>query len=216
MGDNGMKGAIFDLDGVIVDTAKYHYLAWKWLANQLDIEFTEKDNERLKGISRTRSLDILLEIGGLRLSEEEKRAYAEQKNARYMEYISQLTESSLLPGVQEYILRLRDQGIRIALGSASKNAVFILERLGVNDLFDIVVDGNRVSKVKPDPEVFLLACRELGLRAEECVVFEDAVAGIEAAHAAGMKVIGIGDKETLSGANQVVGNFDELINHHRT
>ncbi|GGA49989.1 beta-phosphoglucomutase [Paenibacillus physcomitrellae] len=206
-----MKGAIFDLDGVIVDTAKYHFLAWRELAAQLGFEFTEQDNERLKGVSRMESLRILLEVGGLELPEEEQQKLAESKNAKYVEYISKLEQSELLPGVREYLTGLREQGVKIALGSASKNAAFILERLGIAGLFDAVVDGTKVSKAKPDPEVFLTACRELGLAPQECIVFEDAAAGVAAAKAAGTGIVGIGRPEVLGEADQVVAGIFELL-----
>ncbi|OME51529.1 beta-phosphoglucomutase [Paenibacillus odorifer] len=208
-----MKGAIFDLDGVIVDTAKYHYLAWASLADELGFKFTEEDNERLKGVSRMRSLDILLEVGGLEFKEAEKQAMAEKKNRLYVEYISRLEESELLPGVKEYLTRLRSRGIGIALGSASKNAEFILNKLNITDLFDAVVDGNKVSLAKPDPEVFLIAAQEIGLQPDECVVFEDAEAGVQAGKAAGMKVVGIGKPEVLKEADLVVKGLYELLTH---
>jgi beta-phosphoglucomutase len=206
-----MKGAIFDLDGVIVDTAKYHYLAWASLADELGFTFTEEDNERLKGVSRMRSLDILLEVGGLQFEEAEKLAMAEKKNRLYVEYISKLEESELLPGVKEYLTGLRTHGIGIALGSASKNAEFILNKLNITDLFDAVVDGNKVSLAKPDPEVFLIAGQELGLQPDDCVVFEDAEAGVQAGKAAGMKVVGIGKPEVLKEADMVVKGLYELL-----
>lgn len=206
-----MKGAIFDLDGVIVDTAKYHYLAWASLADELGFKFTEEDNERLKGVSRMRSLDILLEVGGLEFKEAEKLAMAEKKNRLYVEYISRLEESELLPGVKEYLTGMRSRGIGIALGSASKNAEFILNKLNITDLFDAVVDGNKVSLAKPDPEVFLIAAQEIGLQPDECVVFEDAEAGVQAGKAAGMKVVGIGKPEVLKEADLVVKGLYELL-----
>ncbi|WP_342562025.1 beta-phosphoglucomutase [Paenibacillus sp. FSL R7-0345] len=205
-----MKGAIFDLDGVIVDTAKYHYLAWRSLASELGFNFTEADNERLKGVSRMRSLDILLEIGGLEFTEAEKLAMADKKNRLYVEYISRLDESELLPGVKPYLDELRGSGISIALGSASKNALFILDRLNIAGLFDAVVDGNRVSKAKPDPEVFLTAAEELDLQPGQCVVFEDAEAGVAAAKAAGMQVVGIGRSEVLKEADIIVSGLHDL------
>lgn len=205
-----MKGAIFDLDGVIVDTAKYHFLAWRSLAGELGFPFTEADNERLKGVSRMRSLDILLEIGGLSFSEAEKLAMAEKKNRLYVEYISQLDESELLPGVRAYLSSLRVRGVAVALGSASKNAAFILDKLNIAELFDTVVDGNKVSRAKPDPEVFLTACRELGLKPQDCVVFEDAEAGVAAGKAAGMYVVGIGRPELLKAADLVISGLHEL------
>jgi beta-phosphoglucomutase len=208
---DNFKGAIFDLDGVIVDTAKYHYLAWKWLAEQWGFEFTEADNERLKGVSRTRSLEIVLEIGGIELSAEEKERKAAEKNERYLEYIRRMDESELLPGAKEYLLKLRGKGVRIALGSASKNAMFILDKVGIAGLFDAVVDGTKVSKAKPDPEVFLVGCRELGLSPEDCIVFEDAEAGVEAAVAAGIYVVGIGSSDILREADLVIGGLDALV-----
>ncbi|MEK3683934.1 beta-phosphoglucomutase [Paenibacillus sp. FSL R10-2736] len=205
-----MKGAIFDLDGVIVDTAKYHYLAWRSLAEELGFQFTEEHNERLKGVSRMRSLDILLEIGGLEFSEAQKLVMADKKNRLYVEYISGLDEAELLPGVKAYLSGLRMRGVGVALGSASKNAVFILDKLNIAGLFDAVVDGNKVSRAKPDPEVFQTACRELGLQPQDCVVFEDAEAGVAAGKAAGMQVVGIGKREVLKEADLVVSGLHEL------
>jgi beta-phosphoglucomutase len=206
-----MKGAIFDLDGVIVDTAKYHYLAWKRLAQELGFEFKESDNERLKGVSRMQSLEILLEVGGISCSMEEKRVLADKKNDWYVEYISIIDESELLKGAKEYLIQLKNSGIKIALGSASKNAPAILHSLKITNLFDAIVDGNKVSKAKPDPEVFLKAAKELGLKAQECVVFEDAEAGITAARAAGMMTVGIGSRSILKEADIVVTGLYELI-----
>lgn len=208
---DNMKGAIFDLDGVIVDTAKYHYLAWKRLAGELGFEFTPKDNERLKGVSRMRSLEILLEVGGIAAGEAERLAMAEKKNNWYVDYIRKMDESELLKGAREYILKLKSRGVKIALGSASKNSPMILENLKIADLFDAVIDGNKVSKAKPDPEVFTLGARELGLPPEDCVVFEDAEAGVEAARRAGMKVVGIGDRQILKDADFVVAGLYELL-----
>lgn len=206
-----MKGAIFDLDGVIVDTAKYHYRAWKRLARELGFDFTPEDNERLKGVSRMRSLEILLEVGGIGPDEAQKLAMAEKKNDWYVEYIRKMDESELLKGAKDYILKLRSRGVRIALGSASKNSPMILENLRIADLFDAVIDGNKVSKAKPDPEVFALGARELGLDPADCVVFEDAEAGVEAARRAGMKVVGIGDRQILKDADLVVAGLYELL-----
>lgn len=208
---NNIKGAIFDLDGVIVDTAKYHYLAWSRLAKELGFEFTLQDNERLKGVSRVRSLEILLEIGDKNLSEAEKSIMAEEKNNWYVDYIKKMDESELLRGAKEYILKLKNQGVKIALGSASKNAPMILENLKIVELFNAVVDGNKVSKAKPDPEVFILGASELGVDPTDCVVFEDAEAGVEAAKRAGMKVVGIGEKEILKDADFVITGLYELL-----
>ncbi|WP_313561323.1 beta-phosphoglucomutase [Ruminiclostridium cellobioparum] len=208
---NNIKGALFDLDGVIVDTAKYHYLAWKRLAGELGFEFTEEHNERLKGVSRMRSLEILLEVGGISCTPEEKLAMAEKKNNWYVEYIKKMDESEILKGAREYLLKLKGEGVKIALGSASKNAPMILENLGITNLFDAVIDGNKVSKAKPDPEVFLLGAKELGLKAADCIVYEDAEAGIEAARRAGMGTVGIGSRDILKEADMVVNGLYELL-----
>jgi beta-phosphoglucomutase len=205
------KGALFDLDGVLVDTAKYHYLAWKWLAEQWGFPFTEADNERLKGVSRMRSLEIVLEIGGMTISTEEMERKANEKNERYLEYINQMDESELLPGAREYLLLLRKREVKIALGSASKNATFILEKVGITELFDVIIDGTKVSKAKPDPEVFIAGYVGLGLRPEDCIVFEDAEAGVQAAIAAGIYVVGIGSPEILMGADRVINGLSELV-----
>jgi beta-phosphoglucomutase len=206
-----MRAAIFDLDGVIVDTAKYHYLAWKRLANDLGFDFTEQDNERLKGVSRIRSLEILLEIGGIHLDEAAKAQAAARKNAWYVEYISQMEKSEILPGAAEYLQTIRTRGIKTALGSASKNAPLILDRLGITPLFDVIIDGNKVQHAKPDPEVFLRAADELNLPPASCVVFEDAEAGIEAARRAGMGAVGIGKPHTLKHADMIIGGLYQLV-----
>lgn len=206
-----MRAAIFDLDGVIVDTAKYHYLAWKRLAKEYGFDFTETDNERLKGVSRVRSLEILLEIGGLSLDEAEKDKMAAQKNEWYIDFIRHMSASEILPGAAEYLQNLRAKGIKTALGSASKNTPLILERLGISELFDSVVDGNKVSKAKPDPEVFLRAAAELNVPATSCVVFEDAEAGIKAALRANMGAVGIGKPVLLSEADMVIGGLWQLV-----
>jgi beta-phosphoglucomutase len=208
---DNINGAIFDLDGVIVDTAKYHYLAWKRLAKELGINFTEEDNERLKGVSRMRSLEIILELGGLSFSEEEMFKLTEKKNNWYVEYISAIDDSDIIEGTKEFIQKLKSKGVKIALGSASRNARLILERLQITDMFDAIVDGNKVKKAKPDPEVFLVAAKELGLRPEDCVVFEDAESGIAAAKAAGMKTVGIGSKDILKEADMVIKEFKALL-----
>ncbi len=197
------QAGLFDLDGVIVDTAKYHYLAWRNLARQLCFEFTEKDNQRLKGVSRMRSLEILLEVGGLTLDAERKIELAKQKNEEYVAYIKQLDRSELLPGAEACLQQLREKGIKTALGSASKNAPLILKNLEIAHLFDAIIDGNKVSKAKPDPEVFLLGAQAVGVPAAACVVFEDAEAGLQAARTAGMVAVGIGRAEELPSADIV-------------
>ncbi|SDB97673.1 beta-phosphoglucomutase [Williamwhitmania taraxaci] len=203
-----IKACIFDLDGVIVDTAKYHYLAWNRLANELGFEFSIEHNERLKGVSRMTSLDILLEVGGLTYSNAEKVVMAARKNEWYLEYIYKMTPDEILPGVISFLTMLREKGIKISLGSASKNAMLILERVQLQSFFDAVIDGNKALKAKPDPQVFLLAAQELNENPTNCVVFEDAAAGIEAALAAGMKCIGIGSPEILGRADKVVPGFE--------
>ena len=202
-----ISACIFDLDGVVVDTAKYHYIAWKSLANELGFDFTEEDNERLKGVSRMTSLDILLEIGGIELDEKTKLELAEKKNQNYLEYILKMTPEEILPGVKDFFNELKEQGIKIALGSASKNAMTILNQLELTDYFDAVVDGTHVSNAKPDPEVFLKGAELLDVSPSECVVFEDAEAGVEAAINGNMKCVGIGSSEVLGKANIVIPGF---------
>ena len=194
---------IFDLDGVIVDTAKYHYLAWRNLANALGFDFTEEQNELLKGVSRIQSLEILLSIGKVNLSEEKKQVLLLQKNKEYLEYVNKMTSEEILPGVNDLLNFLEVNDIKYALGSASKNAPLILEKVGLLNRFTAIVDGNDVSKAKPDPEVFLIGAKKLGINPENCVVVEDAIAGIEAANAAKMISIGIGDASVLNEADYV-------------
>lgn len=205
-----MKGFIFDLDGVIVDTAKYHYLAWKHLADQLGITFTHEDNERFKGVSRRRCLEMLLEMGGISVTRQQFDAWLQEKNEDYLKYISRMDASEILPDVTRVLDHLKERNIPMALGSASKNAVPILKKVGLMDYFETVVDGTQVARAKPDPEVFLIAASRLGLPPSDCVVVEDALAGIEAANTAGMYSLGIGDPEVLLGADRVFGDFTEI------
>jgi len=202
-----IKAFLFDLDGVIVDTAKYHYIAWKKIAAGLGFDFTPEDNERLKGISREESLEILLGIGNISLGKEEKEQLAREKNNIYTGLIAQMGPEEILPGVKEFLISARKKGIKTALGSASKNAAPILNTLGLLGYFDAVIDGNKISKAKPDPEVFLNGAKELNVLPDECVVFEDAAAGIEAARKGNMKSIGIGKPGILSGADAVLPGF---------
>jgi len=208
-----IEGAIFDLDGVIVDTAKYHYSAWKKLANMLGFEFTEKDNEKLKGVSRKESLEILLKIGGKEneFSEAQKEELMDIKNSWYLEYIDKLTEDDLLPGAKELILTLKEQGIKTGLATASKNAMLILERLNIKDLFDAIVDGTQISRAKPDPEIFLKCAQKLKIDPQKCIVFEDAAAGVKAAKLAGMFAVGVGAFEILSEADIVVSSLEQML-----
>lgn len=205
-----IKAVIFDLDGVIVNTAKYHYLAWKHLANSLGFDITEKQNEHLKGVSRVKSLDIILEWGGIELGENQKEVLLIQKNKEYLDYIDTLSKTDILPGVKEVLDYLKKTDKQIALGSASKNAIPILEKLEILNLFDVIVDGNSVKKAKPNPEVFLNAADKLNIAPEYCVVVEDAKAGIEAANSADMISVGIGDKLVLNKANYVLADTSKL------
>lgn|SRR5690606_14192792 len=207
---NKIKTYIFDLDGVIVDTAKYHFLAWKKLADKLGINFTKAHNELLKGVSRIRSLEIILELGNKPISDADFDRYLIQKNNDYLTYIAQMDKSEILPGVLDALKFIKEKGGKIVLGSASKNAKPILEKVGLIEYFDAIVDGNDVSKAKPDPEVFLLGAERTNSKPSECVVFEDAVAGIQAANIAGMLSVGIGEKEILNEAQLVFKNFTEL------
>jgi beta-phosphoglucomutase len=204
------KACIFDLDGVIVDTAKYHFLAWKRLSDQLGINFTEEDNERLKGVSRMASLDIILDIGKKNLTPEQKLDYATQKNKWYVDYISRMTPAEILPGGLDFIRELKKAGILVAVGSASKNTPDILKRVGILHLFDAVADGNNVKNAKPDPEVFLKAAELLNVNPSVCTVFEDAAAGVQAALSAGMMAIGIGSATILKNAHYVVAGLHEM------
>ena len=203
------KAAIFDLDGVIVNTAKYHYLAWKRLAKEkYGFDFSEEDNERLKGVSRMRSLEILLECGGIKnISTDEMEKDAALKNKWYVEYISNIDKNEILDGAVEYLVWLHQKRIKTALGSASKNAQIILNNLGITKLFDVILDGNSVTKPKPNPEVFLIGAQKLKIAPENCIVFEDSEAGINAAIKGRMKSIGIGNSDTLKKANAVIGGL---------
>merc|ERR1711916_401758 len=181
-----MKGFIFDLDGVIVDTAKYHFLAWRNLANQLGFDFTEEQNEMLKGVSRVKSLEILLDIGKIDLPQAKKDKLLIKKNEEYLEYVNKMTADEILPGVKQLLNYLDENKVKYALGSASKNAPLILEKVGLINRFAAIVDGNDVSKAKPDPEVFLIGAKKLNISPNNCVVVEDAIAGVQAANAANM------------------------------
>jgi len=204
------KGFIFDLDGVIVDTAKYHYLAWKKLANSIGIDFSQEQNEHLKGVSRTHSLEKILAWGNITLEEDEFMELMARKNNDYLSYIDKMDESEILPDVNKILSYLRNQKQPIALGSASRNARAILKRVKLVDQFDAIIDGNNVSKAKPNPEVFLNAANALEMNPEDCVVFEDSVAGIQAANKAQMISIGIGEASILNEADFVFKNFTEI------
>jgi beta-phosphoglucomutase len=207
---SNIKACIFDLDGVIVDTAIYHYQAWKRLANQLGFDFTEQDNEQLKGVSRVRSLQIILALGSVTKTEAEQEELATLKNTWYVDMISHMRPDEILPGAKEFVQACRSAGIKTALGSASKNSMTILDKIGMTSLFDAIIDGNKVTHAKPDPEVFLKGAQELGIPPANCVVFEDAIAGVAAAKAGGMKAIGIGAPEVLNKANMVLSGLNEM------
>ncbi len=204
-----IKCCIFDLDGVLVDTARYHYLAWRRLAAELGFEFTPEAGEATKGVSRMASLEIVLRAGGMNehYSDAEKEVLAAKKNGWYLEYIERMTAAEVLPGVRDFLLELRAKGIVTVLGSASKNAGVILDRCDLRNLFDAIVDGTVVSRAKPDPEVFTKGAEAVGESPAECVVFEDAAAGIEAATRAGMRSVGVGEGSALGKATLLLPTF---------
>ncbi|MGW1455447.1 beta-phosphoglucomutase [Salegentibacter agarivorans] len=204
------KGVIFDLDGVIVDTAKFHFLAWRKLANDLGFDFTKAQNEQLKGVSRVESLKKILEWGELELSKTEFKRQMALKNENYLSYVAKMDEDEILPGVQKVIDYLIENNVPFALGSASKNARNILKKINLLEKFDAIVDGNDVSKAKPDPEVFLIAAGKINIKPENSIVFEDSVAGVQAANNANMMSIGIGEKEILAEADYVFNDFTEI------
>ena len=206
------KCFIFDLDGVIVDTAKYHFQAWRALAKELGIDFSIEQNEKLKGISRVRSLEKILEWGDQKLEPFEFQNKMNEKNENYLEFISNMNTTELLPDVDRVLKYLTRNNQFIALGSASKNARLILKKVKISALFDVIVDGNDVTKAKPNPEVFLKAARKTKCNPKNCIVFEDSVAGIKAANQAGMISIGIGDSSILNEAQYNFKNFKELNN----
>lgn len=206
MEKNRLKAVIFDLDGVITDSAKYHYLAWKELADELGIPFDEEYNEKLKGVSRMESLELILENGnaGGRYTDEEKNAMADKKNENYKELIKAITPADLLPGIGSFLEELKESGIRIALASVSKNAPFIIGQLQLDDYFDYIADAEAVPHAKPFPDIFLAGMDAFGLKPEECVGIEDARTGIEAIHRAGMKAVGVGTPSEMEEADLVL------------
>lgn len=205
-------GLLFDLDGVLTDTARYHYLAWKRLAEELGLAFGEADNERLKGVDRLRSLEIILEINGAldRFTQEEQLALAQRKNGYYREFIGQITPGDVLPGIREFLDEAQAGGILTAVASASKNAGFVLERLGLAGRFDYVADAALVARAKPDPEIFLVCAQALGLRPDQCIGIEDSQAGIEAILGAGMFAVGINVHVTSAAPDLALRSTGEL------
>lgn len=205
------QAVIFDLDGVICFTDRYHYLAWKKMADELGVYFDETINNRLRGVSRMESLKIILENYDGSLTEEEKLALAEKKNRFYVELLSQMTEKDLSVEVAETLERLRQKGIKLAIGSSSKNAKYILERLGLKDYFDAVSDGTNISRSKPDPEVFLKAAEFLQKKPAECLVVEDAKAGVAAAHNGGFDSAGLGEAAFCEDVTYGMKSFGDLL-----
>jgi beta-phosphoglucomutase len=205
-----IKACLFDMDGVIVDTAKYHFLAWQRLADSLSIEFTEKHNEQLKGVSRVDSLERILHWGNLVLNNAKKLELMDLKNRWYLEYVKGVNPKEMLPGAHELLLDLHHNGVKIGLGSSSKNSVMILEKLEILDLFDTIVDGTTIHMSKPHPEVFLRGASSLGLQPSDCVVFEDAISGVQAAIDGGFVCVGIGDPNVLSHATVVIDTLQDV------
>ena len=205
-----IEACIFDLDGVIVDTAKYHFKAWQKMANALGIEFSHEQNENLKGVSRMESLDYILQLGQIQQTDEEKLALATQKNEDYILSIKNLDQSEILPGVSTFLQSLKDQKIKIALGSSSKNAQTILNKLDLTQFFEVIVDGTKTTRSKPDPQVFEMGAALMHSAPERTVVFEDALKGVEAALRGGFKCIGVGDRAILKEAHHVISGFEKF------
>jgi beta-phosphoglucomutase len=205
-----MKGFLFDLDGVLVSTEHNHFLAWQRCAHSLGIEFTEKENELLKGVSRVDSLKKILELGAKTISNEEFEALLKSKNDFYLESIQELNQSNLLPGVFNLLNRAQALGILLGVGSSSKNANFILDKLRISAYFEVVIDGNGVTDPKPHPEVFLNGAKALGLAPEACLVFEDAASGIAAAKAGGFTAVGVGNPHIADQADIYLNDLTEF------
>ena len=207
----GFRGIIFDLDGVIVSTDEQHYLGWQALADRLGIPFSREMNSRFRGVSRMACMNILEELGGKHYTDSEKIAYADWKNEYYRELLAQMSPADLSQEVRSTLDALRARGLKLAVGSSSKNAKFILQRIGLSDYFDAVSDGTNISRSKPDPEVFLKAAEYLGLAPSDCLVVEDAVSGVEAAHAGGMKAATVGDAAGRGCGDFILSRFADLL-----
>ena len=205
-----IEAVIFDLDGVIVTTDDYHYEAWKKIADQENIYFDREINERLRGVSRMESLDIILEKSSKIYNEEEKIELATRKNDYYKNLLENLTKEDILPGILETLNFLENKKIKTAIGSSSKNTIFILNKIGLIDKFDAIVDGTMIKNSKPDPEVFLQAAEKVGIKAEKCLVVEDADAGVEAGKRAGMRVLGVGSAKNNENADYKSENMEEF------
>ena len=207
----GFRGIIFDMDGVIVSTDEQHYLGWQALADRLGIPFSREVNSRFRGVSRMACMNILEELGGKHYTDSEKIAYADWKNEYYRELLAQMSPADLSQEVRSTLDALRARGLKLAVGSSSKNAKFILQRIGLSDYFDAVSDGTNISRSKPDPEVFLKAAEYLGLAPSDCLVVEDAVSGVEAAHAGGMKAATVGDAAGRGCGDFILSRFADLL-----
>jgi len=205
-----IKGLLFDLDGVIVSTERNHFEAWRETASKLGIVFSEHDNEALKGVNRVDSLKQILIIGNKTVSQEVFESLLVYKNNMYLDSITTLSNADLLPGVNELLLNAQSKGVRIGIGSSSKNALLILERLGIKSFFNVVIDGNGVTYPKPHPEVFVNGAKELELSASQCLVFEDALSGVAAAKAGGFKVVGVGNPMLKGVADMYFNNLTEF------
>lgn len=205
-----IEAVLFDLDGVLVDTAKYHYQAWKSIANKWNFKLTPTHNENLKGVSRVDSLKKIFKWAGVTLKVKEMEPHLEEKNKMYLEHIAKLSQKDLLPGVLQWLQYLKQNQINIGLGSASKNARLILEKLEIHSYFQTLVDGNHVKKSKPDPEVFIIGSHNLGVPPEKCLVIEDSLAGVEAAQRAQMKTLAIGDEQQFQRADFCFPSLDEI------
>ena len=207
----GFRGIIFDLDGVIVSTDEQHYLGWQALADRLGIPFSREVNSRFRGVSRMACMNILEELGGKHYTDSEKIAYADWKNEYYRKLLAQMSSDDLSQEVRSTLDALRARGLKLAVGSSSKNAKFILQRIGLSDYFDAVSDGTNISRSKPDPELFLKAAEYLGLTPSDCLVVEDAVSGVEAAHAGGMKAATVGDAAGRGCGDFILSRFADLL-----
>ncbi|MCQ2606960.1 MAG: beta-phosphoglucomutase [Bacteroidales bacterium] len=206
-----IKACIFDMDGVLVSTEIYHFKAWQRLTETLGFTIDEKFNENLKGVSRSVCIDLILKHGGLQKTQEEKDALAAQKNKWFLEYVqTEITPKNVYPGVINFLESIRKAGYKTAIGSASKNAPLLVEKLGIQSYFDAIVDGNMITKAKPNPEVFLKGAELIGVKPENCVVFEDAISGVEAAKNGGMYCVGVGSPQTLTKANFCINSFTEM------
>ena len=205
-----MHAFLFDLDGVLVDTAKYHYQAWKAVCNELGFDLSHEENEKLKGIDRVTSLKILLNLGNVNLVQKEFEDWLVKKNNHYLTLIDNLNTDDLFEGALPLFKDLKKRGIKIGLGSASKNAKYILDKLDITSYFDFIVDGTMTTNGKPDPQVFLLGAKGCGVIPENCVVFEDAEAGIDAAITGNMKAVGIGDEKVLKEAYLIYPHIKDV------